>query len=182
MPFEFRQLAIPGVILVTSKPLPDNRGFFVELYKRSDFERAGIREHFVQDNFSRSSKGTLRGLHFQKHPKAQGKLVWCLRGAIYDVAVDLRLASPTYGKWVAAELSERNGAMLYLPPAFAHGFQVLSDSADVLYKCTEEYSPAHDRGVLWNDPELGVTWPLADPLLSQKDRGLPLLRDADAAF
>lgn len=182
MPFEFRQLAIPGVILVTSKPILDNRGFFVELYKRSDFERAGIREHFVQDNFSRSSKGTLRGLHFQKHPKAQGKLVWCLRGAIYDVAVDLRLASPTYGKWVAAELSERNGTMLYVPPAFAHGFQVLSDSADVLYKCTEEYSPAHDRGVLWNDPELGVTWPLADPLLSQKDRGLPLLRDADAAF
>jgi dTDP-4-dehydrorhamnose 3,5-epimerase len=182
MPFEFRELSIPGVVLVTPKAFPDDRGFFVELYKHSDFMKAGIGEHFVQDNYSRSIKGTLRGLHFQKHPKAQGKLVRCVRGTIYDVVVDLQRQSPTFGRWIGVELSEESGTMLYIPPAFAHGFLVLSDTADVLYKCTEEYSPSHDRGILWNDPALAIPWPNREPLLSSKDRGLPLLSDTDFAF
>lgn len=182
MPFEFTPLTLPEVVLVRPKIFSDDRGFFVELYKHSEFVRAGIAEHFVQDNYSQSRSGVLRGLHYQKNPKAQGKLVRCVKGNIFDVAVDLRKKSPTYGKWVGVELSEENNRMLYVPPAFAHGFVVLSDGAEVLYKCTEEYSPADDRGIIWNDPELSIAWPVKEPLLSGKDKTHPLLRDADNNF
>ena len=154
----------------------------METYKYSDFARTGIREHFVQDNYSRSSMGVLRGLHYQKHPNAQGKLVQCTKGKIFDVAVDIRKGSPTFSQWVSAELSEENNLMLYVPPAFAHGFVVLSESADVIYKCTKEYAPEGDRGIIWNDPDLGILWPVKDPVLSEKDSKHPLLKDADNNF
>jgi dTDP-4-dehydrorhamnose 3,5-epimerase len=179
MPFKFLRLEIPDVIVVEPLPFRDNRGVFMELYKYSDFARAGIREYFLQDNHSRSAKNVLRGLHYQIYPKAQGKLVHCLRGTIFDVAIDLRNGSPTYRRWVGVELSETNNLMLYIPPAFAHGFIVLSDSAEVLYKCTEEYYPKYERGIIWNDPDISIKWPVANPILSEKDGRLPMLRDAD---
>lgn len=182
MPFEFKTFDISGPVLITPQVFGDDRGFFLELYKHSDFVSAGIKEHLVQDNYSKSAIGVLRGLHYQKNPKAQGKLVMCLKGSIYDVAVDIRKGSSTFGKWVGVELSVENRHMLYVPPGFAHGFQVLSEAAEVLYKCTDEYSPSNDRGVIWNDPFLGITWPLKDPVLSGKDKILPLLRDADNNF
>lgn len=182
MPFDFINLSIPGPILIQPLVFKDGRGYFLELYKHSDFAAAGIGEHLVQDNFSKSVKGVLRGLHYQRLPKAQGKLVICIRGGIYDVAVDIRRGSPNYGKWVGAEITEENRRMLYVPPGFAHGFQVLSETAEVMYKCTDEYSPADDRGIIWNDPEIDVAWPLADPLLSGKDEKHPLLRDTDNNF
>jgi dTDP-4-dehydrorhamnose 3,5-epimerase len=182
MPFEFTLLAIPGLILVKPQVFGDDRGFFLELYKHSDFVRAGIGEHLVQDNYSKSAKGVLRGLHYQKHPKAQGKLVTCIKGRIYDVAVDIRKSSPYYGKWASVELSEENKHLLYVPPGFAHGFQVLSNAAEVLYKCTEEYSPSDDRGIIWNDPEINIAWPLQYPTLSGKDKIHPFLKDADINF
>lgn len=182
MPFNFKHLRIPEVVIVEPKIFGDPRGFFMETYKHSDFVRAGIAEHFVQDNHSRSSGGVLRGLHYQIAPHAQGKLVRCLRGAVYDVAVDIRKNSPTFGSWVEVELSEENGLMLYVPPGFAHGFLVLSDSADVLYKCTAEYCPEDDRGIIWNDPDLNIHWPINTPSLSEKDSRHPRLRDADNNF
>lgn len=182
MPFNFKELDLPGVILIEPVVFPDRRGFFMETYKHSDFISAGIMEHFVQDNHSRSERGVLRGLHYQNHPHAQGKLVRCLRGSILDVAVDIRKGSPFFRKWTAAELSEENRLMLYVPPGFAHGFVALSDTADILYKCTKEYSPAHDRGIRWDDPDIGIKWPLQDLSLSAKDQGLPLLKDAEMNF
>jgi dTDP-4-dehydrorhamnose 3,5-epimerase len=182
MPFEFTVVAIPGPLLVRPQMFGDNRGFFLELYKHTDFVQGGIKEHLVQDNFSRSAKGVLRGLHFQKTPKAQGKLVTCMRGAIFDVAVDIRKGSPHFGKWVGLELTDENRLIFYVPPGFAHGFQVLSETADVLYKCTEEYSPETDRGIIWDDPDIGITWPLGSPTLSAKDKNLPSLRDCDNNF
>ncbi|MDR7417225.1 MAG: dTDP-4-dehydrorhamnose 3,5-epimerase [Armatimonadota bacterium] len=183
MPFVFLPLEIPDVVLIRARAFPDARGFFLETYRRSEFERHGIPVTFVQDNFSRSvRRGILRGLHYQKAPRAQGKLVMVLRGAIYDVAVDIRRGSPTYGRWVAVTLSEQEHTMLYVPPGFAHGFCVLSEGADVLYKCTEEYDPALDRGIRWDDPDLGIPWPVKDPLLSEKDRAWPPLREADHNF
>ncbi len=182
MPFVFRRLVIPDVILIEPKLFGDQRGFFLEFYKHTEFVRAGIPEHFVQDNHSKSAKGVLRGLHYQKNPHAQGKLVRCLNGKIFDVAVDIRKGSPRYGKWVSAELTGENSHMLYVPPGFAHGFVVLSDSAEVIYKCTEEYSPADDRGIVWNDPDIGITWPMSAPVLSEKDEIHPRLREADNNF
>ena len=182
MPFEFKTLEISGPVLVRPQVFGDDRGFFLELYKHTDFVQGGIKEHLVQDNYSKSSKGVLRGLHYQKTPRAQGKLVMCLKGRIYDVAVDIRTGSSQYGKWVGAELSEENRLMLYVPPGFAHGFQVLSDTAEVMYKCTNEYSPTDDRGIIWNDPDINISWPLKDPVLSGKDRIHPFLRDADNNF
>ena len=182
MPFVFRRLVIPDVILIEPKLFGDQRGFFLEFYKHTEFVRAGIPEHFVQDNHSKSAKGVLRGLHYQKNPHAQGKLVRCLNGKIFDVAVDIRKGSPRYGKWVSAELTGENSHMLYVPPGFAHGFMVLSDSAEVIYKCTEEYSPADDRGIIWNDPDIGITWPVSAPVLSEKDEIHPRLREADNNF
>lgn len=182
MPFEFTTLEIPGLALVRPQVFGDDRGFFLELYKHSEFARGGVPEHLVQDNYSKSAKGVLRGLHYQKAPKAQGKLVMCMKGVIYDVAVDIRKDSPHYGKWISSELTDENRLMLYVPPGFAHGFQVLSDTAEVLYKCTEEYSPSDDRGIIWNDPDINIAWPLKDPVLSGKDKIHPRLRDADNDF
>jgi dTDP-4-dehydrorhamnose 3,5-epimerase len=182
MPFIFKKLSIPDVQLIEPKVFLDGRGFFLETYKHSDFMQAGIPEHFTQDNYSRSEKRVLRGLHYQKHPHGQGKLVSCVKGSIFDVAVDIRKGSPTYGKWVSAELTEENNHLLFVPAGFAHGFQVLSDFAEVLYKCTTEYYPVADRGILWNDPDIAIHWPLADPLLSVKDTVHPLLKDADNNF
>jgi dTDP-4-dehydrorhamnose 3,5-epimerase len=182
MPFEFIPLKIPDVVLVKPKMFGDDRGFFMEAYKHSDFAAAGIADYFLQDNHSRSSRSVLRGLHYQKDPKAQGKLVRCLSGRIFDVAVDIRKSSPTYSRWVAEELTGENGLMLYVPPGFAHGFLVLSETADIVYKCTEEYAPESDRGIIWNDPDIDIAWPSAAPVLSTKDSGLPPLRDADNDF
>ncbi len=182
MPFEFKQLELQGPVLVCPKIFGDVRGFFLEYYKQADFVLNGIPEPFVQDNYSRSSHGVLRGLHYQRYPRAQGKLVMCMRGRIFDVAVDIRKNSPHYGKWVGMELSEENRFMLYVPPGFAHGFQVLSESADIMYKCTDEYSPADERGVIWNDSDINVAWPIAHPVLSDKDKLLPVLKDAENNF
>lgn len=182
MAFEFVQLEIPGLVLVKPAIFGDGRGFFLELYKHSDFARNGIAERLVQDNYSKSSKAVLRGLHYQKNPNAQGKLVTCIKGRIYDVAVDIRRGSALFGKWAAVELSEENKHLFYIPPGFAHGFQVLSDSAEVMYKCTSEYSPADDRGIIWNDPDININWPLQDPLLSAKDKLHPGLHAADINF
>lgn len=173
---------LPGLILVEPRVFADERGVFLETYRHSDFAAAGIPEHFVQDNHSRSSGGVLRGLHYQKVPRAQGKLVRCLAGRIFDVAVDIRTGSPAYGKWAGVELSRENNRMLYVPAGFAHGFLVLSDIAEVTYKCTEEYSPSHDRGIIWNDPDIGIRWQRPDPMLSAKDAQHPRLRDADNDF
>ncbi len=180
--FEFSTLAIPGVVLIKPRIFGDGRGFFLETYKLSDFEESGISEVFVQDNYSRSARNVLRGLHYQKEPYAQGKLVRCTRGSIFDVAADIRLGSPFYSKWVGIELSEENNFSLYVPPGFAHGFLVLSETADVSYKCTEEYSPENDRGIIWNDPDIAIDWPVSGPLLSDKDLRHPQLKNADNNF
>lgn len=182
MPFRFTQLVIPGLIRVEPQRFEDERGFFMEAYKRSDFSANGIPGPFVQDNYSHSVRGVLRGLHYQKRPKAQGKLVMVIRGKVFDVAVDIRRGSRTYGEWVGEELSSENRRMLYVPEGFAHGFCVLSEEADVVYKVTDEYAPALDRGILWNDPEIGIDWPTTEPSVSAKDARLPLLRDADHDF
>ena len=178
MPFTFKRLEIPEIILVEPKVFHDERGFFMETYKYSDFAAFGVAEHFVQDNHSRSTKGVLRGLHYQNPPKAQGKLVRVVVGEIFDVGVDIRKGSPTYGKWVGEILSAENKRMLYIPPGFAHGFCVLSDVAEVLYKTTAEYAPECEAGIIWNDPEIGIRWPIEHPILSAKDAALPPLREA----
>ncbi|CAI1492445.1 dTDP-4-dehydrorhamnose 3,5-epimerase [Thermococcus nautili] len=178
MPFEFERLEIPDVVLIKPKIFGDERGFFMETYKRSDFENAGIRGEFIQDNHSRSRYGVLRGLHFQREPYAQAKIVRVVRGVIYDVAVDLRLDSPTFGRWVGVILSEFNKWQLYIPRGFAHGFVVLSDVADVVYKVDNVYAPDYEGGIIWNDPELGINWPIDEPIVSEKDKRWPTLREA----
>ena len=182
MPFQFQRLAIPDVILVEARHLADDRGFFLETYKYSTFAANGIREAFVQDNLSRSRRGVLRGLHYQRPPQAQGKLVRVLRGEGYDVAVDIRAGSPTYCQWVGVHLSGDRFQMLYIPPGFAHGFCALSDEADLAYKVTAEYAPDLDAGIAWNDPQIGVEWPVSSPVLSTRDARLPLLQDVDTGF
>jgi len=176
MPFTFEPTDIPAVISIRPQLFGDARGFFLETYRRSAFEEAGITGQFVQDNHSRSVRGVIRGLHYQTAPAAQPKLVRVIRGSIWDVAVDVRGGSPTFGHWVSMELSEDNRAMLYVPGGFAHGFAVLSDIAEVEYKVTHEYSPDHERGIIWNDPSLGIDWPISDPIISDKDRVLPKLQ------
>jgi dTDP-4-dehydrorhamnose 3,5-epimerase len=171
------QTSLPGVLIVEPKVHGDDRGFFMETFHAGRYAAAGIQAAFVQDNLSRSVQGTLRGLHFQE-PHGQGKLVQVLRGAVYDVAVDVRQGSPTFGKWVAAELSSENRLQLWVPPGFAHGFCVVSESADFHYKCTDLYAPEHERGIAWNDPELAIPWPAPKPLISPKDATLPPLRQA----
>ncbi|BAT71078.1 dTDP-4-dehydrorhamnose 3,5-epimerase [Thermosulfidibacter takaii ABI70S6] len=184
MPFEFIKTEIPEVIIVKPIVFNDDRGFFMEFYKESEFREAGIDECFVQDNHSKSVKGVLRGLHYQLSPKAQGKLVRCVRGSIFDVAVDIRKGSPTFGKYVAVELSEENKLMLWIPKGFAHGFLTLSETAEIIYKVSgAEYSLEHDRSIRWNDPEIGINWPIDDePILSPKDKCAPLLKDAEINF
>jgi len=171
------ETAIPGLLILEPKVFGDARGFFMESYNAQAFaEATGLTPNFVQDNHSRSGKGVLRGLHYQIE-QAQGKLVRVTRGSVFDVAVDLRKSSPTFGKWVGVELSEENSRQLWIPPGFAHGFLVTSDSADFLYKTTDYYAPQFERSLAWNDPTVGVEWPLAGaaPLLSAKDvAGKPL--------
>lgn len=183
MPFEFTRLEIPDVVLIKPKVFGDERGFFKETYKQSDFELAGIPVNFVQENCSRSTKGVLRGLHYQKHPKAQGKLVAVTRGRIFDVAVDIRTGSPTFGKWVASELSSDNHHMMYVPVGFAHGFCALSNEVDLVYKITGgEYAPELERGVIWSDSEVAIQWPVQCPILSHNDRQLPPLSSLSDEF
>jgi dTDP-4-dehydrorhamnose 3,5-epimerase len=182
VPFDFRSLELPGLMLIAPKVFADGRGAFLEFYKHSEFAGAGIPDHFVQDNHSSSVRGVLRGLHYQLEPKAQGKLVRCVQGRIFDVAVDIRKGSPYYGKWAGQELSGENNLMLYVPPGFAHGFLTLSETAEVLYKCTAEYAPSADRGIIWNDRDINVAWGADGPLLSDKDARLPALRDAENNF
>lgn len=179
MPFEFKKLAIADVILITPKIFGDDRGYFLETYKSSDFAANGITGTFLQDNYSKSSKGIIRGLHYQKNPMAQGKLVKCISGVIFDVAVDLRKGSATYGKWVGELLDDKEQKMLYIPPGFAHGFSVLSATAQVMYKVTKLYSLEHDRGIIWNDPDIAIDWRVSSPLLSSKDSALPRLKNCD---
>ncbi len=179
MPFTFTPLELEGAVLVEPKVFGDARGFFKETFKATDFADAGLPTTFVQDNFSRSSKGVLRGLHFQRPPKAQGKLVMAITGTINDVIVDVRKESSTFGQHVVVELSEENHRMLWVPPGFAHGFITLSDRAEITYKCTDVYAPECDGGILWNDPALGIDWGDLEPLLSEKDTVLPRLTDLE---
>lgn len=169
---------IPDVWLIEPKIFGDARGFFFESYNEALFRQAtGCTAAFVQDNHSHSARGVLRGLHYQLPPHSQGKLVRCVRGAVFDVAVDIRAASPTFGQWVGAELSESNHRQLWIPPGFAHGFLTLTDTADFLYKTTHTYAPSHDRAVAWNDGDIGIEWPDlgTPPLLSGKDMAAPRL-------
>jgi dTDP-4-dehydrorhamnose 3,5-epimerase len=179
MPFAFSPLAIPDVSLVEPKVFPDDRGFFLESFKASDFEKANLPSHFVQDNFSFSKKDVIRGLHYQKAPMAQGKLVSALKGGVWDVAVDIRRESPTFLKWVSVELNDRNHAMLYIPPGFAHGFVALTEDVHLLYKCTKEYDAQADAGIRWNDPDIAILWPVCNPIVSAKDRVLSFLKHVE---
>jgi dTDP-4-dehydrorhamnose 3,5-epimerase len=172
-----RETTLPGVFIIEPKVLGDDRGFFMETYRTDAFRAAGIDAVFVQDNHSRSARGVLRGLHYQE-PNAQGKLVRCTHGALYDVAVDIRRGSPYFGRWFGTELTESNKTMLWVPPGFAHGFCSLEDGSDLVYKCTTLYDPPADRAILWNDPDIGIKWPIASPLLSTKDAAAPRLCDA----
>lgn len=169
---KFLPRAIPDVVLVVPKILRDPRGFFMETWEARKFAEGGIVSNFVQDNHSKSARGTLRGLHYQIR-QPQGKLVRVISGLVFDVAVDLRRSSPTFGVWCAEYLSEENRHMLWIPPGFAHGFLALSDEVELLYKCSDFYAPEHDRSLRWNDPTLAITWPLegvGEPQLSDKDR------------
>ena len=172
---------IPDVVEITPHVIEDPRGFFIESWNARSFARAGVEANFVQDNHSRSSRGILRGLHYQVE-QAQGKLVRVVRGEVFDVAVDLRRSSTTFGEWVGIRLSAEQHNMLWVPPGFAHGFYVTSDVADLLYKCTDFYSPEHDRTLRWDDPEVGVRWPLINgerPIVSAKDETGQSFRDAE---
>lgn len=183
MPCKFTRLAIPDVILVEPKLFKDGRGFFAETYKASEFKANGIDVNFVQDNHSSSNAGVLRGLHFQTNPNAQGKLVRVVSGKIFDVAVDIRKGSPTYGQWVSAILSDENNAMLWIPQGFAHGVCVLEDNTHMLYKVSGgEYSPPDDRSIIWNDPDIGIAWPINTPEISEKDRLGKRLTEIDNNF
>ena len=180
MPFTFQPLDIPNVILITAPRFDDDRGFFMETYKQSEFAAHGISGDFVQDNFSHSSYGVLRGLHYQKNPYSQGKLVSVIKGKIFDVAVDIRQGSPTYGQWVGVELSDERPDMLWVPESFAHGFCVMSETVDFMYKCTSaEYAPDTYRGISWDDPDLAIPWPIQNPILSRRDQNLPSFKKAD---
>lgn len=173
------ETSLPGVLLLEPKVFGDTRGFVLESWNRKTFSALGLNEDFVQDTHSRSTKGVLRGLHYQLN-EPQGKLVRVVSGAVFDVAVDLRKSSPYFGQWAGCELSADNQRMIWIPPGFAHGFLVLSDSADFLYKTTTYYAPQWDRGIRWDDPQIGVAWPLeGTPVLSAKDQVQPLLKDAE---
>ena len=169
---------LPEVVVVEPEVFQDDRGFFMEFYHQEKYDEAGIRARFVQDNRSHSRRGSLRGLHYQIR-KPQGKLIWVPSGEVYDVAVDIRRSSATFGKWWGLTLSDMNRKGLYIPPGFAHGFYVLSERADVFYKCTDFYSREDERCIRWNDPELAIPWPDQEPVLSPKDRTSPFLKEAE---
>lgn len=174
---------IEGVKIVTPKVFGDNRGWFMETYSERDLKEAGIIADFVQDNRSFSAKkGIIRGLHFQRAPYTQAKLLTCLRGAILDVAVDLRKDSPTYKEWVAVELTEENKKQLFIPKGFAHGFVTLTDDVEIMYKCDAFYAPECDGGIRFDDPDIGVDWGITDPILSEKDQNAPFLKDITLDF
>lgn len=171
MPFEFEKQNIEDVILVKPKVFGDNRGFFMETYKKSEFVANGINVEFTQDNHSKSTKGVLRGLHYQAKPYGQAKLIRCVKGRIYDVAVDIRKNSKTFGQYVKLELSEENRNMVFIPEGFAHGFVALTDDVEILYKTSGEYAPHADRGIIWNDKEINIDWGIDfEPILSDKDK------------
>jgi dTDP-4-dehydrorhamnose 3,5-epimerase len=175
MPFTFSRTSLPGVIIIEPRVFTDHRGFFLEAYKKSEFAAAGIDVEFVQDNHSRSVKGTLRGLHLQRPPRAQAKLVYALEGEVFDVAADIRPDSLTYGNWVSVMLSSENRRSVFIPAGYAHGFCVVSPEAQILYKTTDEYVPELEWGVRWDDPLLGIPWPVSEPRLSKRDGRWPLL-------
>ena len=180
--FTFHKTEIEGVYIIEPKVFGDDRGYFMETYKESDFIEAGLDYKFVQDNQSKSRKGVLRGLHYQLH-HPQAKLVRVISGEVFDVAVDLRKNSPTYGKWVGVILTAENKKMFMIPRGFAHGFVVLSETAEFVYKCDELYHPEDEGGIMWNDPEVGVVWPYeGEPLLSEKDKKHPSLKESKVAF
>ena len=179
MPFTFEPCGLPGLLVIRPRVFADGRGFFMETFKASDFEAAGIEGPFVQDNQSLSARHVLRGLHYQLPPRVQGKLVRVLDGNVWDVAVDLRRSSSTFGKWFGIELSAENKAMLWVPPGFAHGFLTLSSRAHVLYKCTDEYSRDHEAGIRWDDQSLAIQWPARRVIVSDKDRSLPPLSEVN---
>ncbi|NCN64662.1 MAG: dTDP-4-dehydrorhamnose 3,5-epimerase [Candidatus Altiarchaeum hamiconexum] len=181
MQFIFKRLKIKDVLLIEPKVFKDERGYFMETYKFSEFEKFGT-GNFVQENQSFSVRGVLRGLHYQNNPYAQGKLVRAIKGKIFDVAVDIRKGSPTYGTYISEILSEENKKMLYIPEGFAHGFCTLSDEAIVNYLTTSEYAPRADRGIIWNDENIAIDWPIKDVWLSEKDKKHPKLKDADINF
>jgi len=175
MPLRAVPTSLQGVMLVETDVFYDNRGFFVETYHQRKYAEIGINATFVQDNLSRSKKGVLRGLHYQlRHPQA--KLVYVLSGEIFDVVVDIRRGSPTFGRWEGVILSSENRRQIYIPEGFAHGFCVLSETADVVYKCTDFFVPGDDYGIIWSDPEINIDWPVKDPILSEKDSRHPSLR------
>lgn len=183
MPFAVRKTEIPGVIEIESPVHGDDRGFFTEIYNTERWLPAGFPvQRFVQDNLSCSSRGTLRGLHYQIDPHSQGKLVRCLRGSVFDVAVDIRRGSPTFGRWIGRTLTGQNGLALWVPAGFAHGFLVLEDQSFVLYKCNACYAPNAERSILWNDPSIGILWPEPVTSLSKKDADAPSLDRADFNF
>ena len=182
MVFTFKKLEISDVILIEPKSFLDSRGFFYESFKESDFHSFGITDKFVQENFSHSIKDVIRGLHFQRKPHAQAKLVTVIKGKIFDVAVDIRKKSPTYGKWVGEILSDKNHRSLYIPEGFAHGYCVLSDEADVIYKVNNEYLPESEGGIIWNDSTINISWAVKKPIISEKDKQLPLLKKSDSNF
>ncbi|MEM3844678.1 MAG: dTDP-4-dehydrorhamnose 3,5-epimerase [Candidatus Parvarchaeota archaeon] len=176
MPLNIQRTEIPEVLLISSEKFSDDRGFFIEKYKRSDLKALGIDLDFVQMNHSFSKRGVLRGLHFQRRPKEQDKLVTVTRGKIMDVAVDIRPSSPTYKKYIYATLSEENNMSIFIPKGFAHGFLALEES-DVVYLTTTEYSSEHDSGIRWDDPDININWPIKNPIVSKKDRGLKYLSE-----
>lgn len=179
MPFVFEETTIKDLIIISPRIFTDVRGYFYESFKESDFISAGIKEKFVQDNHSFSVKNVIRGLHFQKYPHGQGKLVRCIRGKVWDIAVDVRKNSKTFGKYFSIELSEENKKMIYIPPGFAHGFVSLTEHTEILYKCTAEYAQGSDGGIRWDDPELNIKWPVKkkDAIISDKDKALPYLSE-----
>ncbi len=182
MPFNFKKLDNPDAILIEPRIFPDERGFFLETYKKTDFDAIGIDKPIMQINHSKSSKGVLRGLHYQKDPKVQGKFVSVVVGEVYDVIVDIRKGSPHYGQWLGVTLDSKKHHMLYVPEGFAHGFCVISEIAELIYYCTDVYSPEYERGLRWNDPSLGIKWPVQEPIIAERDASFPDLDKADINY
>lgn len=182
MPVTIEKAPIDGLLIVKTGVIKDDRGFFSESYSRDMWKAAGFTDAFVQDNLSKSKKGTLRGLHYQIEPEAMGKLVRCVNGAVFDVAVDLRKGSPSYGQWFGLELSGENHLALWVPAGFAHGFVALEDDSLVHYKCTAHHGPAYERALNFNCPKVGIEWPLAATIVTQKDLDAPMLDDVEANF
>ena len=182
MSFKFSKMRIPDVVLIEPRIFFDSRGFFGEILKTSEFQANGVSMTLSQVNHSRSQKDVLRGMHYQLNPQAQAKIISVIQGEIFDVAVDIRRQSPTFGQWVSENLSSSNKRMLFIPEGFAHGFCVLSDAAEIIYYCSREYAPQQERTILWNDPTINISWPVKEPLLSHKDSGGVLLSAADNNF